>query len=572
MVVVEFLLGLLVPLGFLAALVLIVRKATGHESGGVDGSSVRRFFQYLLAYGLFVIVAVGLSTLLGRLLGSTELVRSDQANLARGLTFTAIGIPLYVLVAAWSRRNLESDPDESASLGFTFYIGAASITALSVAMFAWYDVLSWATGLEAYDGDSLARLLVWTGALAAHWMIESRFVPPRRAQVHHLVGSIIGLGTAAIGVVAVIAAAIEILMDSAPVAVVERDPVLSATLVVMVGAPVWFLYWVRTTLRAERTPLWSGYVLLVGVAGGLVVAIGSASTLIYEVAVWLIGEPTTTEASRHFNNLPETVAGAAVGLVVWWYHQAVLDDRGLGQRTEVRRIYEYLMAAIGLLAAAGGVTTVMVAVIEAFAGPGAAQSGSGAVNTLLAAVTLLVVGGPVWWIYWRLAQNALAADPEAEHAAPTRRIYLFVLFGVGGVAAVVALLTGVFIFFEDIFEGVFGSETVRGMRFSIGVLVTTGAIAAYHWSVYRSDRQVAPPTVRGPRYLLVVGQLETEARSDLARRTGGKVEIWNLVGAETTWTVDEVMTSVDAFGPADEVLVVVREGRLEAVAVNRTRG
>ena len=571
MVIVEILLGLLVPLGFLTALVLIVRRVTGHGSDGLDGSSVRRFFQYLLAYGLFVIVAVGLSTLLGRLLGSTELVRSDQANLARGLTFTAIGIPLYLLVAAWSRRSLESDPDESASLGFTFYTGAASITALSVAMFAWYDMLSWATGLEAYDGDSLARLLVWTGALAAHWMIESRFVPSRRAQFHHLVGSIIGLGTAATGVVAVLAAALEILMDSAPVAVVERNPVLSATLVVVVGAPVWFLYWVRTALRAERTPLWSAYVLLVGVAGGLVVAIGSASTLIYEVAVWLIGEPSTTEASRHFNNVPETVAGAAVGLVVWWYHQAVLDDRGLGQRTEVRRIYEYLMAAIGLLAAAGGVTTVMVAVIEAFAGPGAARSGSAAINTLLAAVTLLVVGGPVWWIYWRLAQDALAVDPEAEHAAPTRRIYLFVLFGVGGVAAVVALLTGVFIFFEDIFEGVFGAETVRGMRFSIGVLVTTGAIAAYHWSVYRSDREVAPQAVLGPRYLLVVGQMATDARRDLARRTGGRVEIWGPVGAESSWTVDEVMASLGAFGPADEVLVVAREDGLEAVAVNRTR-
>src|SRR5680860_734283 len=144
MAVLGFLISLAIPLAFIAAVVLVVRRFTKSDSPqGFDAASIRRFFQYLLLYGLFVIVALGLSVLFGRLFGSSDLVRSDQAELARGFTFTAIGIPLYLLVAAWVRSTLKSDPNEARSFGFTFYTSVASLTALAVAMVAAYEVAGW---------------------------------------------------------------------------------------------------------------------------------------------------------------------------------------------------------------------------------------------------------------------------------------------------------------------------------------------------------------------------------------------------------------------------------------------
>ena len=106
-----------------------IRKAgAGGTAGPADGHTVRRFFQYLVLYGLLVVVAVGLSGLLGRLLDRDVLVSADEAQLARDLAFTVVGVPLFAGVALWSRRRLADDPAEARSLGWAFYVTAASLT------------------------------------------------------------------------------------------------------------------------------------------------------------------------------------------------------------------------------------------------------------------------------------------------------------------------------------------------------------------------------------------------------------------------------------------------------------
>jgi hypothetical protein len=452
--------------------VLGIRKVAGREGAAVsEGHAVRRFFQYLLLLGLLVVVALGLSGLLGRLLDQRP-IAADDTELARSLAFTVVGLPLYAAVALWSRRSLAQDPTEARSFGWAFYATAACLTSLGVAMFALHDVLAWATGLGAADGRALARLIVWGAVWGAHWWLHLRRVPPEHSHVHHLIGSLMGLGTSATGLAVLVAGAIEPLLGiSADDLLAGGDNrLLRGAVTLAVGAPVWVVYWVLTASRQQRDPLWLGYVLLAGVGGGLVTAVVSASTVLYTVTVWLVGEPRSPDASIHFQGVP-TAAGAAVaGLLLWWYHQAVLAESpvevGPQARTEVRRVYEYLMAAIGLLAAAAGLTVVVVAAIESVTAATAQIAGASAVNTLLAAGTLLVVGGPVWWFFWHRIQAAARTSPEQEHTSPTRRIYLFGLFGVGGVAAVVALLVGVYLLFEDVVAGTAGAATVSSMRYT----------------------------------------------------------------------------------------------------------
>jgi uncharacterized protein DUF5671 len=534
---------LLVGLGVVA--VVAVRRMTARGGGpATEGHAVRRLFQYLLLYGLLIVVATGLSGLLGRLL-SAPLATADQSELARSVAFTVVGVPLFVLVALWSRRRLAEDPLEAASPAWALYITAASLTSLVVAMLALHDVLSWAAGLQVYSGRSLARLIVWGSVWGLHWWVQTRAVPADRYRVHHVVGSLIGLVTAATGLAGLLAGTVqEVLGVSADALLAGGDNrLLRGAVTLAVGAPVWFVYWVRTTAGSERDPLWLGYVLLAGVGGGLVTAIAAASTVLYDILVWFLGDPRAPVAARHFADSPSAAAAAATGVLVWWYHQAVLGAPDHRDRTELRRVYEYLMAGIGLLAAAGGLTMVIVAAVEALTAP--ALVGGAAINSLLAAATLLAVGTPVWWFFWSRIQAAATSAPEQEHASPTRRIYLFVLFGLGGVAAVIALLTGVYLLFEDIFEGTFGAATMRSMRFPIGVLATTGAIAGYHWSVYRGEREQPPAARSGPRFILLVGRPDPDITSALASATGARVEAWPRADAAgAPWVVDDVVSLV----------------------------
>ena len=564
--------GLLLLVVLVAAVVLGARKAMGRERGPVtEAHAIRRFFQYLLLFGLLVVVAVGFSGLLGRALDRDPIVAADDVELARSLAFTVVGVPLYAAVALWSRRRLLEDPLERLSLGWVFYVTAAAITSLIVAMTGLHATLSWAVGVGPDDPRALARFLVWGLAWGLHWWVHLRLVPAGRSQVHHLAGSLVGLVTAVTGLASLLGAALwSLFFSGSDVVLSGGDEALTAGVTLAVAAPVWFLYWVRTASRAERDPLWLGYVLLPGVGGGLVMAVVSASTVVYDLLVWLLGDPEFSDAARHFNDAPWAAGAAATGALVWWYHQAVLEEAHLKARTEVRRVYEYLMSAIGLLAAAAGLTTLVVAGIEALTRTEAVILGQSAVNTLLASATLLLVGAPVWWFYWHRSQQAAVSAPADEHASPTRRVYLLLLFGVGGIAAVVALLVGVYLLFEDMVQGTFGAETIRSMRVPIGILLSTGAIAGYHWSVYQSGRGVAVPAPHGPRFVLLVGPPDPQIAKAVAHETGGLVLAWTTEDGGAPWTVDSVMAALGSATPHDELLVLSDSSGVHAIPVHRT--
>ncbi|HEX2153901.1 MAG TPA: DUF5671 domain-containing protein [Acidimicrobiia bacterium] len=510
--------GLILAAALVAAIAWGTRRLIDRGGGASDGHAVRRFFQYLVLYGLLVVAASGLIGLLARLFADrSELVRFDATHLARSLAFAVLGLPLYVGMAAWSRRRLVDDPAEGRSFGWALYLTLASLTALVAAMVSLHGVLAWIVGFEPRDGGDPAGLLVWAALWVIHLWAEKRFSATPRTGLHHLLGSLIGLATAATGLIGLLAGAIDSLMGEAEQVIVGGDDGLARGAVTfVVGAPVWIFYWLKTAIEEAKIPLWLGYVLLAGVGGPLAAAIAAASTVVYRALVWWAGDPVSADPERHFADLPTSVATVVVAGSIWWYHRSVLEDTE-GERSEVRRVYEYLMAGVGLVAAAAGVATVLVALIEGVTGGGGVVVGQSSVNTLLAALTLLLVGSPVWWLFWRRIQHA---NPAEERLSPTRRIYLFLLFGVGGVAAVISLLTVGFIVFEDTFEGSLGAETLRSIRFALAILATTGAVAAYHWAVYRLDRQHGPIGHRGPRYVLLIGAADEDIAAAVARHTG----------------------------------------------------
>src|SRR5680860_318924 len=173
----------------------------------------------------------------------------------------------------------------------------------------------------------------------------------------------------------------------------------------------------------------------------------------------------------------------------------------------VTRVYEYLMAGIALLAAAVGLAMVVVALVESMVPATAVEVGTSVVNSLLSGVTLLLVGGPLWLVFWSRIERATRDGGPEELGSPTRRIYLFLLFGLGGVAAVIAVLVAAFLGIQKALQNGFDAQVVREMRIPVAILLATGAISGYHWVVYRHDRSQVPVTApqHAPRYVLLVG-------------------------------------------------------------------
>jgi quinol monooxygenase YgiN len=485
-------LGLFANLLILGMVIFVINRILfrGHKQTSKEGG-VRRFFQLGLLFALTVISGIGLSGLLGRLLNIGTSLTSDRNALALESSFTVVGIPLLLLVATWTRRTIAKDPSEKETPAWNFYLTAVSILALIVNLTAQLKIFKVIFADGVLQGDSISQFIVWGGIWFVHFRLLNNIRSSSNVLNDHLLGSLIGLGFSVSGLITILDALLTSLFrfNEGAVIISGENPLAGGLITFIVGAPVWYIYWIRTALRSNRESSWFAYVLLIGVGGGLLFAITAASYFLYSVLVWLLGEPATQSASLHFNDSPGTIAAALVGIIVIWYHRDVLSQENTNERTDIRRIYEYGIAGIGLIAAAGGITMILVSIIESLS-KSTQIAGSGSTNSLLAAVTLIIVGGPIWWFVWQSIQEKTKANPIEEHSSLIRRVYLFILFGVAGIISAAMLLLGAYFIFKDLFQQGIGVATVRRMRFSLGILITAALVSVYHWIIFRGEKDV----------------------------------------------------------------------------------
>ena len=570
----SILLSFLPLLIMIAVVVLVIRKVSKRATSSSNTAQpVRLFFQYALAFGLFMIVTVGLAGLLSRALDVSNIVNADQSSLASNLAFVVVGGPLLAGITIWLRNSLRENPSEGHGLIPTFFATLAAIVSLLVflssAIAALHNVIS---GDEVL-GSTLGRTIVWGTALILVLKISNSVIPKNDFRIQYFVGSFITALAALIGLVQVLGGVLALLLsqqtffDTQKLALVSPDNPIGIGLgtLVMSGA-LWVYYWIKNANTNKSDTLWLAYVLIAGVGGTLVIAITSLSISLYQVLVWFIGEPASQNAGEHFASIPQSLATAFAGFLFWWYHKSLLPNES--ERTDVQRTYEYLVSAISLIASAIGISIVIVALIESLTSQ-VQLAGAGAINTLLGAGTVIVVAGPVWWHFWSRIQSISRAESNAELSSPVRRIYLFLLFGVGGIVAIVSLITIVVQLFDGILSSNLGANTFSEMRFAIGILISTGIVAGYHWEIYRHEKSVEVSFATTATNVLLVGPNSPELIQKLKAATGAKVSFLQRADAsELVWPTEHVIELV-AQSKEDDLLILLEATGVKVVPVTR---
>ena len=558
----------------IAVVVLVIRKVSKRATSSSNTAQpVRLFFQYALAFGLFMIVTVGLAGLLSRALDVSNIVNADQSSLASNLAFVVVGGPLLAGIIIWLRNSLRENPSEGHGLIPTFFATLAAIVSLLVflssAIAALHNVIS---GDEVL-GSTLGRTIVWGTALILVLKISNSVIPKNDFRIQYFVGSFITALAALIGLVQVLGGVLALLLsqqtffDTQKLALVSPDNPIGIGLgtLVMSGA-LWIYYWIKNANTNKSDTLWLAYVLIAGVGGTLVIAITSLSISLYQVLVWFVGEPSSQNAGEHFASIPQSVATAFAGFLFWWYHKSLLPNES--ERTDVQRTYEYLVSAISLIASAIGISIVIVALIESLTSQ-VQLAGAGAINTLLGAGTVIVVAGPVWWHFWSRIQSIARAESNAELSSPVRRIYLFLLFGVGGIVAIVSLITIVVQLFDGILSSNLGANTFSEMRFAIGILISTGIVAGYHWEIYRHEKSVEVSFATTATNVLLVGPTSPELIQKLKAATGAKVSFLQRADAsELVWPTEHVIELV-AQSKEPDLLILLETTGVKVVPVTR---
>jgi hypothetical protein len=562
--------------GIIAVIVLLVRKFSRREPGAESaGTGVRRFFQYGLLILALAIASSGVAMLLSVLITPGAIAVGESELLATALAFVIVGVPVYLLVLRWTRRKIDSDPAERASLGWAAYANMVLIGSLVVMIGTGAATLLWLLGVDEYDASRVAFLIVAAVVWLAHWRFARPELPAGRTRAQLFFGSGAGLVTTSVAASVALGVALGALYDEVFSTGLVSDwwrDLRSALAFLVVGVVTWLWYWLRHYEHAERTPLWEGYVLLLGVLGGLLTAVSALGTVLFSVLEWLFGSPEPGSAAAHFEVLPGAAAALGIGVALWWYHRSVLRSAASTERQEVDRIYEYLLSGLGLVTAAIGVTLLLTAFFQALGPSPIAEAGSSEVDTLLGAISALVIGAPIWWVTWSSIQRRAAADPATELGSPTRRIYLFLLFGMGALISIVSLITTITTIFDDIISSRFGMETISESGVAISLLITVGLIAGYHWSVYQKDREALPEAERpGPSRDVVVLAPNGLDGAAIAEATGTHVRVVQRLD-EVPVDIDAVITAITATESERVLVVTTDSGEVLVIPVGSVVG
>jgi len=107
------------------------------------------------------------------------------------------------------------------------------------------------------------------------------------------------------------------------------------------------------------------------------------------------------------------------------------------------------------------------------------------------------------------------------------------------------------------------------MRFAVAILITTGAIAGYHWLVYRSEKELMSVGLVGPGLVILVGPKDIELSRSISKMTGGRVQFWARKDDNLgTWVQDDVMQALKASGD-DGVMLIADSAGMQVIPIER---
>lgn len=519
------LLNLLFPLAIIGAIVAAViawRRREGLEAEveadrGIG--TVRRLYFYGGTFAYMVVAGVGIALVAGyvldELFGPPVLSR-DTGQLALGVALALIWAPVWVWHRLRVQRFAEEEPAERRSILRKLYIYLTLGVTAALVAHASVELLRWLLGSTSFSGYPIAAVVVWSGLWAFHWMAEREEGQPtdetrtvRRLYLYFT--SAYSLTMLAVGV----SFAIYLVLRDAyeglftvPVLLQGEeglwgDVMKNSLSVALVGAGLWAYHWLYIARLDTESTLRQFYLYVFAVLGGVITILSATGVIAFGILQWLIGTPEEASAAAHFRFLPGALSPLIIGLGLWFYHWATVqrERAAPGQLRMVRRIYGYVMAALGL----GALAAAVIVLVPTAIGIAVTSAREVLVGTdwwrdrIVLVLTLGLLGVPVWTYYWFLMQRMAAAGDVEERTSLPRRILIFGVLGVGTLAFLGSVSYLLFVFLDAVLEDTLSLTLLRDAKWSMGAVVAAGLLVPYYWLILREDRQaIGEPAARPP--------------------------------------------------------------------------
>jgi len=563
-------------IGLVFGIVVYRRRADGRR---VDvGLMARRLFEFGFLYGLVIATAIGATGALSRLVQVVEDGRqSEPEGLAFWLSLVIVAGSALVGMTIWLRRRFRTSDTEAGSGGWSFYLSTMDLLSTGIVVGSAINVLGWLLDGWSFSPWSVAAVPVWLAVSIVHWRL-----PGTRRLLHYLVASTAALLGMAISTMVIVEHLLQwayegVMPDPLPFHYTgdtswanSWDGLRGSLAPVLAFGVAWWWYWWRHARVFERSPERDGYVLVVGVLGGLATTVVAASGLLHTMFSWLlVGSSRDGSAVEHFHILSVFAALLVVGVALWAYHRREVPHavrRQVDGRDEVARLYDHLESGVGLVASTIGVAVLLGIVWNEVLPAG--DDWDIDVDELVAfALTALLVGGPIWNRAWKRIKAH--AGTVAEETSAVRRVYLFAVFGTTALVVLGSFLVMVYMVVFALLDGSLEAETLEGFRIPLALVCSTGGVAVYHGRVLRSGLRAVPTSSRpSPRTVTVVGPPAPALVAALEGLSGLRVvqyrrlDVSVRVDLVPESVVEEVRT-----GAGNMVVVVAADGSTEVIPV-----
>ena len=496
-------------------------------------------------------------------------VYRQQASLAVALL--VVGLPVWLIHFGYAQRIARQRPEDRASAWRSFHIHLVIfVTALLVfgygqralrlvlqGIFLGGSSLPSYFGIESEWGaraaGAAAMVIAAAAALAYHVRISSgdrraTLVAGRAASLRQLVLyslALIGLFGAAIAAISTLGPIWDYVTQRVvPVRGIDLTPnsadmlkfqLLETVPGLLAGVTLWLATWIplqrgvrASTADAEverRSGLRALAIYLVVLVSAVAVLAGTVFVLA-SVGRRLLGDPIVEQFSSLQREIGTPLVTVIVFGVIWIFYRRVVSaeaarEARLERAANIRRVYTYLIAAIGLAMIAIGAAGTLG--VLGSMGMGINTHSHGETATYIA---LLLVGAPSWGFAWFQVVRGLSDD---ERRSLPRRTYLYLVIG----GSVIALLVFVSAILYRLLNATLAGSFGLGLWHDVWHLTVDAGVSAgaflFHLGALRGDRRAqvtaAPEPTEHSVTVLVRALDAATARARVASALGAQADI-----------------------------------------------
>ncbi len=471
-------------------------------------STIRRLYLYAVTFVSLLVITWGLIGLARSAFAGDE-IGGDVTRLAGALALIFVGIPVFLLHWWLAQKGAQEDEEERYSyIRAVFLYGALLATLIPVIqnlmalanqlIFSIFDLSpdNAMVGFEQTWSDNLIALIM-NGLIAAYifnvlqkdWAakpIRNTFAEIRR--IYRNIWMLYGLAMTIFGVLLVLLYIFDMLENKA---IVSQSNLANGLTLLLVGTPVWVFSWriiQRALSQIEELEfvLWAIVLYFVSFIC-LVTTLVAGGAILDTLFQLLLGERFSI--SELLGALRDPVSVAIPFGITWAYFSYTRRRQTAETQSakKLQHIYRYLVAFLGLSTAFVGLQKLLYFFIDRLVNqPIWVDILRGRLSI---AITMLVVGLPVWIFNWREINQH--AGIEGEQGDESRRsfvrkgyLYLVLFIGVMGIM----ISAGILIF--ELLQAILGDPEDNLLQISLelsSVLFLFLLLIWYHGWVLRAD-------------------------------------------------------------------------------------